>query len=305
MNTSRTGTLSFGIKTSQAGVTFDDILRTWREADEVQLFEHAWLWDHMVPLRGDVRGAALEAWTLLAALSAQTKRLRIGVMVTSNRLRPPALLAKMAATVDQISGGRLIFGIGAGGSRVPDPAGFELVRREFEAYGIDIVSPGDAVAALGEACTIIRRMWTETEPFDFEGRFYHLKGAVCEPKPIQQPHPPVLIGAAGPKALRIVAEKANIWNCPARTTDEFRSRNTALNEACAEVGRNPQEIVRQMQLLVRATGVMEVRNQVRELIEAGCTQIVLAPVPPYPPQPVRWLAEEVLQPVLRELAAVR
>ncbi|MGH9098197.1 MAG: LLM class flavin-dependent oxidoreductase, partial [Acidimicrobiales bacterium] len=87
--------LSFGIKTSQMGLTYEEILRIWREADQIGLFEHAWLWDHMVPMRGDVRGAALEAWTLLAALAAQTRRLRIGVIVTSNRLRSPTLLAKM------------------------------------------------------------------------------------------------------------------------------------------------------------------------------------------------------------------
>ena len=97
--------LSFGIKTSQMGTSYADILRVWQDADGIPLFEHGWLWDHMVPLRGDVRGAALEAWTLLAALAAQTTRLRLGVMVTDNRLRYPTLLAKMAATVDIVSGG--------------------------------------------------------------------------------------------------------------------------------------------------------------------------------------------------------
>src|SRR5580704_14191735 len=106
--------LSFGIKTSQAGLGYDEILRIWREADAIPVFEDAWLWDHLVPLRGEVTGAALEAWTLLAALAAQTSRLRLGVIVTSNRFRPPALLAKMAATVDIISGGRLVLGVGAG-----------------------------------------------------------------------------------------------------------------------------------------------------------------------------------------------
>src|SRR5216684_1830133 len=115
--------LSFGIKTSQANISYEEILGTWRDADTIGVFEHAWLWDHMVPLRGDVRGAALEAWTLLAALSAQTERLRLGVIVTSNRLRPPTVLAKMAATTDIIAGGRLLLGIGAGGFRAADPAG--------------------------------------------------------------------------------------------------------------------------------------------------------------------------------------
>ena len=125
--------LSFGIKTSQMGLTYQEILSTWRQADQIPAISHAWLWDHMVPLRGDITGAALEAWTLLAALAAQTSRLRLGVIVTSNRLRNPALLAKMAATTDIIAGGRLDFGIGAGGSQDhrPEPrrAGVRGLRR--------------------------------------------------------------------------------------------------------------------------------------------------------------------------------
>src|SRR5271156_5535650 len=158
--------LSFGVKTSQMGLSYEQILTVWREADQIPVFEHAWLWDHMVPLRGDVRGAALEAWTLLAALAAQTSRLRLGVIVTSNRLRSPALLAKMAATVDIIAQGRLEFGIGVGGSRVAvdNPA-----VREFEAYGVPLVAPGVAVRDLAESLSVIRRMWTEVEPFDFDG----------------------------------------------------------------------------------------------------------------------------------------
>src|ERR1022692_3344609 len=122
--------VSFGIKTSQMGLSYDDILRVWRGAGTTPAFGTA-------PLRGPVTGAALEAWPLLAALAAQTERLRLGVMVTSNRLRPPAVLAKMAATVDVISGGRLDFGIGVGGCQIPgaDDALMQIVRREFDAYG--------------------------------------------------------------------------------------------------------------------------------------------------------------------------
>src|ERR1700746_3949595 len=111
--------LSFGVKTSQMGLTYQEILRTWRQADQIPVFEHAWLWDHMVPLRGEITGAALEAWTLLAALAAQTSRLRLGVIVTSNRLRSPALLAKMAATVDIIASGRLDSGSAPGAAGWP------------------------------------------------------------------------------------------------------------------------------------------------------------------------------------------
>ena len=132
-----------------------------------------------------IQGAALEAWTLLSALAAQTSRLRLGVMVASNRLRSPTLLAKMAATVDIIAGGRLDFGIGVGASRaqMENPG-----VREFEAYAVPLVSPGEAVRDLAESLSIIRRMWAEVEPFDFDGKSIQLKGAVCERKPLQKPH---------------------------------------------------------------------------------------------------------------------
>jgi len=302
--------VTFGIKTSQSNLGYDEIVRVWREADDVSAFEHAWLWDHMVPLRGDVNGATLEAWTLLSALAAQTTRLRLGVIVTSNRLRNPALLAKMAATVDIISDGRLEFGIGAGGSRVPDPQALAGVHREYDAYGVDVVAPSEALAALDEACAIVKRMWTESDPFDFDGRCYRLRQAVCEPKPIQWPHPPILIGAGGERvALRVVAKHADIWTSPTRTVDEFRHKNEVLDEHCRAVGRDPREIARSVQLIVSSEGPREsqsylpqaqspaaVRDQLVELIEAGASHLVLTALPPIPP--VRWLAEEIVEPVL-------
>jgi len=285
-----------GVKISQRGGNYEEILGVWREAEERPVFEDAWLWDHMVPLRGDIRGAALEAWTLLAALAAQTRRLRLGVIVTSNRLRPPGLLAKMAATVDQISGGRLIFGIGAGGSLVADPAGREMVRREFEAYGIDLVTPGEAVGALAEACVIAKRMWTETEQFDFDGRYYRLKGAIGEPKPVQRPTPRIMNGAGGGGALRIVAEHADIWNCPAWTPDDLRAKGRILDGHCAAIGRDPATIVRSVQLLLRCHDAASAQQQLRDYIEAGATHLVIAPVPPAPP--LARIVDEIITPVL-------
>ena len=313
--------ISFGIKTSQANTTYERVLAIWRDADDIALFEHAWLWDHFVPLRGPVTGPALEAWTLLAALAAQTKRLRIGVIVTNNRARPPAVLAKMAATVDRIAGGRLVFGIGAGGSRIADPAGLALVERELGAHGIDLVSPGEAVGALGEACTIVERLWTETEPFDFVGRHYRLRGAICEPKPMQQPRPPILIGAGGDRSLRIVAEHADIWNCPTRgDVAEFRRMSARLDEQCAAVGRDPAEIARSVQILVTPPGrpaaarppggsvlpgIFEpaaARDRLLALIDAGARHVVLAAViPDEVDRPARWLADEIVEPVLEQV----
>jgi alkanesulfonate monooxygenase SsuD/methylene tetrahydromethanopterin reductase-like flavin-dependent oxidoreductase (luciferase family) len=258
----------------------------------------------MVPLRGDVRGAALEAWTLLGALAAQTQRLRLGVMVTSNRLRNPALLAKMAATVDVISAGRLEFGIGAGGSQLPGApeALTAIVRREFDAYGVPIVPAGAAIGALAEACTLIRRMWTEDDQFDFSGRYYQLRGAVCEPKPLQRPHPPVMIGAGGERvSLRVVAEHADVWNCPARTAAEFRHKSAILDEHCAAIGRDPAQITRSLQVLVSPGDPAATRALLLELVDAGATHLVLAPVTPWPDRPARWLADEVAEPVAAQL----
>jgi alkanesulfonate monooxygenase SsuD/methylene tetrahydromethanopterin reductase-like flavin-dependent oxidoreductase (luciferase family) len=292
--------VSFGIKTSQMGLTYEEILTVWREAEQIPVIEHAWLWDHMVPLRGDVRAAALEAWTLLSALAAQTSRLRLGVMVTSNRLRFPTLLAKMAATVDIIAGGRLDFGIGAGASRVEmnNPG-----VREFEAYGVPLVSPGQAVRDLAESLSIIRRMWAEVDPFDFDGKSIQLKGAVCEPKPLQKPHQPILIGGAGDRVLRIVAEHADIWNYPGPPSPEFLQRNELLNEHCAAIGRDPNEIVRSMQTVIRndhPSTIASTRSLLAEMISSGVTHIVLGSA--VTGRPMRWIAEEIIEPVLAEVS---
>jgi len=304
--TATNGRVSFGIKTSQSNVTYDEILKVWLEADEEPVFEHAWLWDHFIPLRGPANGAALEAWTLLAALAAQTKRLRLGIIVTSNRIRPPAVLAKMAATVDIIARGRLEFGIGAGGSAQRDPALNQIVHREYDAYGIDVVPTSEAIGALGEACTIIKRMWTEDEPFDFEGRYYQLKGAICEPKPVQRPRPPIMIGAAGEKlSLRVVAEHADIWNCPTRgDVEEFRRKSAVLDEHCAAIGRDPSEIRRSVQILVgagqqaqnlpRIVDLVATHDLLVDFIGAGANHLVLAPIG----VPLRRLVDEVVEPVL-------
>jgi alkanesulfonate monooxygenase SsuD/methylene tetrahydromethanopterin reductase-like flavin-dependent oxidoreductase (luciferase family) len=300
----------FGIKTSQSSISYGEILKVWREADAVPVFEDAWLWDHLVPLRGDVNGAALEAWTLLAALAAQTSRLRLGVIVTSNRIRPPAVLAKMAATVDVIAGGRLVFGIGAGGSALSDPAYRDMVHREYDAYGIDVVAPGEALAALAEACTIMKRLWTEEQPFDFDGRCYQLKGAICEPKPAQRPRPPIMIGAGGERsALRIVAQHADMWASPTWTAAEFRHKSAVLDDHCAAIGRDPKEITRSAQVFFtpgnlaaagrhdvsRFPGPAAARELIIGLIDAGAQHLVLAPIGM---PSVQWVADEIIEPVL-------
>ena len=169
----------FGIMTAPSQVDYADILRIWREADAIPQIEHAWLFDHLMPIFGDPNGPTYEGWTLLSALAAQTHRLRVGVLVTSNRFRPPAMLAKIATTTDIVSGGRLDFGVGAG-SRPNNP----LARREYEAHGLPFHDFSHSVDSLAEALTVIRRLWTETEPFDFAGAHVQLTGALGSPKPL-------------------------------------------------------------------------------------------------------------------------
>ena len=281
--------LSFGIKTSQMGLSYTDILRVWRDADQVPLFEHAWLWDHMVPMRGDVRAAALEAWTLLGALAAQTQRLRLGVMVTSNRIRPPALLAKIAATVDVVSGGRLDFGIGVG-SRPDHP----LARREYEAHGLPFHDTADAVGSLAESCTVIRRLWTSDQPFDFHGSYVQLTGAFGNPKPVQRPHPPILIGGRSAATLRVAAEHADLWNIAGGDIDDVVKRSALLDRYCTEIGRDPASIVRSIHLPVSYEQPSTTREAIGAAIDAGFRHIVLGLPAPYPADVARWVTDELI-----------
>ena len=231
--------VSFGIMTAPAQVEYRDVLRVWREADTIEEIEHAWLFDHLMPIFGDPNGPTFEGWSLLGALAPQTKRLRLGLLVTSNRIRPPALLAKIAATVDIVSDGRLDFGIGAG-SRPSVP----FARREYDANGLPYRDAAYAVGSLAEACTIITRLWTSDEPFDFDGTYHHLTGALCNPKPVQRPHPPILIGGRSTATLRVVAEHADVWNIPGGDIADLISRSALLDRFCAEIGRDPAAITR-------------------------------------------------------------
>lgn len=279
---------SFGIMTAPMQVSYADVLRVWREADDVPEIEHAWLFDHLMPIGGDPDGPILEGWTLLAALAAQTRRLRLGVLVTSNRFRPPAMLAKIATTVDVVSGGRLDFGIGAG-SRPGHPA----ARREYEAHGLPYHDFGPSVASLDEACTVIRRLWTETAPFDFDGTYVQLRGALQNPAPVQRPHPPIMIGGRSSALLRVVAAHADRWNVPFAA--DIADRSALLDRYCAEIGRDPASIVRSVHVPVSYDRPESTREAIRSAVGAGFGHVVLGLGAPYPDRVVRWVADQVVQ----------
>ena len=283
--------LRFDIKTAPQLVSYEDMLRVWREADGLSGITGVWLFDHFMPLGPDQTGPILEAWTLLAACAAQTTRLRFGVMVTGNTYRHPAVLAKMGATVDVISGGRLDFGIGAGW--------FEF---EHNAYGIPLYAPGERIRRLGEACEVIKRMWTETAP-SFDGRYYRLQSAYCEPKPVQKPYPPFVIGGGGEQlTLRVVARYADMWNFVGGDVEAFRHKNRVLDEHCAAIGRDPATIVRSIQLFLDATNPGATRDEAQSYIEAGARHIVLGLRPPYPEGVAHLVADEVAKPLGAQVA---
>jgi alkanesulfonate monooxygenase SsuD/methylene tetrahydromethanopterin reductase-like flavin-dependent oxidoreductase (luciferase family) len=279
----------FGIATAPMQVHYHDILRVWREADAIGEIEHAWLFDHLMPIAGDPSGPIYEGWTLLSALAAQTRRLRLGLLVTSNRFRPPAMLAKIATTVDIVSGGRLDFGIGAG-SRPSHP----LARREYDGHGLPYHDAADAVESLAEACTVIRRLWTETEPFDFHGTHVKLTGAFGNPKPVQRPHPPILIGGRSAATLRVTAEHADLWNMPGGDIDDAVARSALLDRYCAEIGRDPASIVRSIPLPVSYDQPGTTRDAISKAIDAGFRHIVLSLPAPYPANVARWVADELI-----------
>jgi len=278
--------VSFGVKTAVQHTTYEDMLQAWLAADAEPIIEHAWLNDHVLPPDDQLAGTCLESWTLLAALASQTKRLRLGIMVTSNTFRHPALLAKMAATIDRISQGRLELGIGAGWN-----------KDEHNAYGIPLYAPGERIRRLDEACELIKRMWTETAP-SFNGTYYQTREAYCEPKPLQQPYPPFVIGGNGEQLmLRLVARHANIWNFVAGDPETFQHKNAVLDDHCSAIGRDPSTIERSVQLTIDPDDLKATRAQLQRFISTGATHVVLYLPPPYSAGIIHRLVKEVIGPL--------
>ena len=277
---------SFGIKTSPQHTTYDAIRTVWLEAEDIPMIEHAWLFDHMAPIQGDVAGDCLEGWTALAALAAITERLRLGLMVTGNTYRHPAVLAKIAATVDQISHGRLEFGIGAGWNVY-----------EHESMGIPLYKPGERIRRLGEACEIIRRLFTEPT-VDFDGKYYQLKEARSEPKPVQKPYPPFVIGGGGEQlTLRVVAKYADIWNYTGGSVEEFSHKVNVLREHCAEIDRDPASIELSYQHRINADDFAASVPVIDQFMEAGATHIVIVLPTPHVEGLATRVAEEIISKV--------
>lgn len=224
--------MRFAFKTAPQHTTWDEMLAVWKAADDIDLYESGWTFDHFYPVSGDSSGPCLEGWMTLAALAQATRRLRIGNMVTGIHYRHPAVLAKMASTLDIISNGRLELGIGAGWN-----------EEESGDYGIELGNRRERSDRFEEACQVLVGMLTR-EATDFSGQYYQLSNARNEPKGPQQPHPPICIGGSGERrTLRTTAKYAQHWNFAGGTPEEFAQKRDVLYAHCRDIGRDPKEIL--------------------------------------------------------------
>ncbi len=232
--------MRFGIFTSMGNQTWAGVLDLWKHL-EATGWDIACVTDHFMPNTKEREGAMLEAWSTLSALSALVPRMRVGTIVLGNTYRHPAVVAKMGAQVDIITGGRLLLGLGAGWQ-----------QNEHEAYGIPFLTMRERLERLDEACEVIRSLWTQKRS-TFKGRYYQLSDAPLDPKPVQSPHPELMIGGGGEKVtLRIVAKHAdhwNVWGGP----QVLARKGAILDEHCKAVGRDPKSIKRSVNMALLIT----------------------------------------------------
>lgn len=223
----------FAIKTPTQHTTWDNMLEIWTAADQHEVFESAWNFDHFYPLRGDITGPCLEAWVTLSALAQATRRIRVGSMVNGMHFRHPAVLASMASSLDIVSGGRLELGLGAG-----------WYETETEAYGMDLGTIGERMTRFEEGTEVIDLLLTQ-ETTDFDGKFFKLREARNEPKPLQAPRPPIVIGGRGEKrTLRLVARYASMWDAmfAEDEPEEWLRLREVMIGHCRDVGRDPAAV---------------------------------------------------------------
>ena len=273
--------MRFGFKTAPQDTTWADMLEVWKAADDIDLFESGWTFDHFYPIFSDSTGPCLDGWVTLTALAQATQRLRVGVMVTGIVYRHPAVLANMASALDIVSNGRLELGIGAAWN-----------EEECRAYGIELGSLKERFDRFEEACEVIIGLLTK-ETTTFDGRYFQLTEARNEPKGVQQPHPPICIGGGGEKrTLKAVAKYAQHWNVPGGSVDDFKRKLEVLHEHCADIGRDPSEIMTSTHLrLSRSGDPASVVEQAQAFADAGLDLGIVYLPPPHTPAVLEPLAE--------------
>ncbi|MCK6555944.1 TIGR03560 family F420-dependent LLM class oxidoreductase [Candidatus Binatia bacterium] len=297
------------------GATLPQIKRTWADTRAAAVeferlgFDSLWVNDHLygVPMP---HFPIMEAWTTLAAVGACTERVELGTLVSPVGFRNPALLAKMAATLDNIAGGRVIVGLGGGW--------FEM---EFAGYGFDFPPLATRLAQLDEAATLMKHLWAEPQP-TFRGTYYRVDSVFCEPKPVRKPHPPILIGGGGEKVLlRIAAQHADIWNNLAVNQSDLGRKIEKLRAHCAVIDRDPATLIVSQQCMVvigeneaeaaanrekadriygghLGPGISGTPQQcvdrIGEMVDLGCTMFIVEIFGRDPREPARLFAERVM-----------
>ncbi|WP_025745797.1 LLM class F420-dependent oxidoreductase [Kallotenue papyrolyticum] len=291
---------------------YEAMTRVAQLADQMG-YDSIWVYDHFHTVPTPELATTFECWTITAGLARDTRRVRIGQMVTCNGYRNPALLAKMASTVDVMSHGRLYFGLGAG-----------WYEHEWRAYGYGFPETPVRMGMFREACAIIHKMWTEEYPI-FQGKYYQIDRPINEPKGVQQPHPSFWIGGGGERVtLRLVARYANAANFGGGDPEVIRQKCAVLRRHCEELGRNYDEIIRSTSINVhliapgddaeRATAQArgqtsfedyrrsfwvgtpeQIAERLQPVLEAGANYIIVyLPRVAYDPEPVRIFAREVM-----------
>jgi len=235
----------------------------WAVADDIEIYKAGWTFDHFYPIQGgSTDGPCFEGWTMLAVMAGLTKRIRLGVLVTGNPYRHPAVLANMAATLDHASDGRVEIGLGAGWNQV-----------EADAYGIKLPGLTERFDRLDEACQVIDSLLTD-EVTTFTGRYYELRDARCEPKPRQRPRPPLTIGGGGERrTLRIAARWADRWNLAGGAADVFAHKLSVLHDHCRAIGRDPSSIDPSVQIQAGEPGATA--DAIGKYAEVGARHFVL------------------------------
>lgn len=257
------------------------MLPVWREADDIDVFESGWVFDHFYPIVGDSAGPCLEGWMVLAALAQATRRLRLGALVTGIHYRHPAVLANMAATIDVISDGRLELGIGAGWN-----------EEESGAYGIELGTKRERSDRFEEACQVLIGLLSQ-QTTDFDGKYYQLKAARNEPKGPQRPHPPICIGGSGERrTLLTTAKYAQHWNFAGGSPADFAHKRDVLFAHCDAVGRDPAEITLSSHVRLSADhDYAATAAEVAALAEEGLQLAIVYLRPPLTPTVLAPLAE--------------
>ena len=275
--------MRFALSTSPQRCTWDWLLEVWKRADEIELYESAWTFDHFYPIFGDSTEDCLEGWISLTALLQETRRIRGGVLVTGMVYRHPALLANMAATLDIISGGRLELGIGAGWN-----------EEECAAYGIELGTMTERFDRFEEGLDVLKLLLTQDRS-DYSGNWFTLKNAMNNPKGPQNPLPICVGGAGLRRTLPAVAKHAHHWNygSPLMTPEDFKMRHKVFLEACAQVGRNPDDIM--ISTIVRYEGDLQAMvRDAKGFADAGIDMGIVSIPKTEPPGVVEDIAEALL-----------